>query len=78
MIIVRVELLSARTGKRSLLGEMHLVNDGTGDERRGNYTAWLFRKGTRQLHRKAPVKDYPRLAYPVWVLVKRALEELYP
>lgn len=81
MIIVRVELHSARTGEITQLGWMNVSNTGKLQKnwpRRADYDVEIMsmRKGviTRKVMRKSRVRDYPRLAYTVWELVRRALE----
>lgn len=76
MILVKIELHSARTGKVTELGRMQICNDGTSDSpKRGDYEVSLFRKGsTTKVQRKGLVHDYPRLSYTIWELVRRALE----
>lgn len=109
MIVVKIELVSARTGITSELGRMVLCNDGTqmdpslaGPPDRGDYDVYLGKRGEADrvhsklngtmdecwidhevsvaVHEKplrtASVKDYPRLAYSVWVLIARALKAL--
>lgn len=83
MIVVSIELLSARTGKRSLIGAMTLTNDATGSELRGNYNVKVYRKHpnggvSESVQRTARVEDYPRLAYNVWRLVMKALKAAFP
>lgn len=78
MIVVRVELWSAITGKKSELARMHICNVG-GSETRGDYEATVMRgrdaetlaKGTVQ--RRGAIRNYPRLSLHVWNLVSRAL-----
>lgn len=78
MILVKIELHSARTGKVTELGRMQICNTGTttsDNPKRGDYEVSLFRKGsTTKVQRKGLVRDYPRLSYTVWELVRRALE----
>lgn len=79
MIIVRVELHSANTGEITQLGWMNLSNTGRlGSLKRADYEVEIMsmRKGviTKKVMRKSLVRDYPRLAYTVWELVRRALE----
>src|SRR5687767_6591261 len=78
MILVKIELHSARTGKITTLGQMRISNDGIASShnpKRGDYIVELFRKGsTTKVQRKALVRDYPRLSYTVWELVRRSLE----
>lgn len=76
MILVKIELHSARTGKVTELGRMHLSNVGGGtvDSERATYRVELMRKGTTdRVQRTAVVENYPRLTYPIWELVRRAL-----
>lgn len=76
MILVKIELHSARTGKITSLGQMKICNDGTStNPKRGDYEVSLFRKGsTTKVQRQGLVRDYPRQSYTVWELVRRALE----
>lgn len=77
MIIVKIELHSAKTGKVTELGRMHISNDGTGDDERGNYRVELMRKGTsNKIQRTGCVKEYARNSYTVWELVKRSLLDI--
>lgn len=87
MIVVTVELHSAITGQRSLLGQTIIYNTGSStDPRRGDYVAAVGRKtdaGNLQAVydrpiRKGSVKNYPRLSYNVWRLVLRALASAFP
>lgn len=81
MIVVKVELHSARTGQVSELGRMHICNDSTGTESRGNYQCIVLRKG--QTDERAPtrvcrIQAFPRKSYSVWRLVLRALRDCFP
>lgn len=88
MLVIKVELHSAITGKISRLATMFICNDASGNRKRGNYTFAVFRKGQKpeedmyakrtlpQPLRQGGLADYPRLSLPVWCLVKRALEKL--
>lgn len=89
MIVVRIELHSARTGKVSELGRLFITNDATGDARTGNYDVTLARKGATKvpqpLNPKGPkpartgrVEGYPRLSYNVWRLITKALLACFP
>ncbi len=74
MIIVKIELHSARTGKVSEIGRMHITNNGHGTQKRGDYDIEIMRRGTTdKVQRKGMVRDYPRASYTVWELVRRAL-----
>ena len=79
MIVVRVELWSARTGEKTELARMEIANDGTGTRARRNYIArTLCGRSTaalnrRQRQREGTVKDWPSEAVHVWNLVSTAL-----
>lgn len=93
MIRVKVELISAVTGKTTQLGEMLIANDGTiKGGKRGNYLVKVMRKGcfsatVREARdnwregavtREGAVYDYPRKAYNVWRLISKALLSAFP
>jgi hypothetical protein len=78
MIIVRVELHSAVTGKITELARMGIANTG-GTARRGNYSVATYRGRSagvlarRNVQRSGKVLNYPRLAVHIWHLVTLAL-----
>lgn len=78
MIVVRVELHSAVTGKVSELARMHICNIG-GTATKGDYSCTTLRgRSKADLDRRTPqrngfVRKYPRLAVHVWHLVARSL-----
>lgn len=80
MIIVRVELLSAITGKTTELARMTISNDGNGGAERGDYDVRVLHGRSKEgldkgiVQRRGRVENYPRLALHVWNLVKRALD----
>ena len=83
MIVVTVELVSAISPDRDkVLGRMCIANDGSIDDpTRGNYDAWVRRKGTtsyRSATRIGRVENFPRQSYVIWRLVLRALRSCYP
>lgn len=80
MIIVKVELHSAITGRITELARMRIANDGTeANPRKGNYDAVTFRgRDSRALdagsvQRHAHVHDWPRQQLHVWNLVQACL-----
>jgi hypothetical protein len=74
VIVVTVELHSARTGKRTTLGRAVIMNDGTGGAGpRGNYDAVFFRRGQNRALREVRVEGFPRRQLLVWDLLLRAL-----
>jgi hypothetical protein len=78
MLVVKIELHSARTGKVTELGRMQITNNGiesAHNPKRGEYDVEIMRKGsTTKVQRRGLVRDYPRLSYTVWELVRRSLE----
>jgi len=87
MLVVRVELHSAVTGKVTEIARMLLFNDGTGTRDTGNYKGKVVRGDTeehmapaviyqRKSLREGEVKDYPRLKLHVWNLVTRMLTSM--
>ena len=82
MIVVKIELHSAITGKVSEIGRMVVSNDGTGTKQKCNYTARVCRKGSEDFlknpTRSGKIVDYPRQSYTVWKLIHKALKSCYP
>ena len=79
MLVVKIELWPGGDEKRCReIGRMRIINQGgTASAERGDYSIHLMRKGTTDtMQRTGEVLDYPRLSYPVWKLVRRALEAL--
>lgn len=78
MIVVRVELHSAITGKITEIARAHIANIG-GTNNSGDYRVETFRgRNKDQLDKLASgragaVRNYPRLSIHVWHLVARAL-----
>ena len=76
MLIVKVELHSAVTGKISKIAEMRIVNDGTGTKKRGNYWGNVFFRSKNAKPVEGFVRDYPRLTKHVWNLVAAMLSDM--
>jgi len=80
MIVVRVELWSARTGEKTELAQMWIDNIG-GTETRGDYRARTLRGRSAEAFAKHPpafqregrVIGHARLKEHVWNLVAKAL-----
>ncbi|MCA6108120.1 hypothetical protein [Bradyrhizobium cenepequi] len=78
MIVVRVELHSAITGRITELARAHICNIG-GTATKGNYSVSTLRGRDKEafdrrvVQRSGEVRDYPRLSVHVWHLVARAL-----
>lgn len=76
MIRVRVELISARTGETTLLGQAIIANTGKGSETRGKYLYRLSkRRRQRDLWREGFIDDFPRKRLGPWDLLYRALRD---
>lgn len=79
MIRIKIELLSARTGLISRIGEIDIWNDATGTHKRGNYK-FVLRKmdnhGRVSSIKDGELKGFPRLSYTVFELLKRCLNTL--
>jgi len=82
MIIIKVELWSAITGKTTELARMSIVNDGSGTNRYGNYIGTVYRgRSKEQLDKKSIMRqkfmqNWPRLDFHVWNLVAKMLKEM--
>lgn len=82
MIVVRVELWSAVTGKKTELARMHICNDDTGTPALRNYDGTTFRgRSIEQLDRLAVSKrgrltDFPSERLHIWNLVARMLSTM--
>jgi hypothetical protein len=82
MIIVRIELWSAVTGKTTELARMHISNNGHGSSRRGHYDGTTFIGRSSQaldrlrVSKTGAVTNYPRLDLHVWNLVARMLKAM--
>lgn len=78
MIVIKVELHSAVTGKVSEIGRMTICNDGTShDPEIGNYDIALMRKNTKDVcQRGGVVQGHRRLSLPIWSLVSKALKSV--
>lgn len=86
MIVIRVELHSAITGKVQELARATLCNTGEGSHTVGHYVAATLRGRDRarldvaqardQATRRGEVRDWPRLRLHVWNLVAEALSSM--
>lgn len=77
MIVVKIELHSALTGKVTQLGQMHIANDGSGTEDVGNYVGTVFRKPDfKQVTRTAGIAGHRRRQLTVWHLIGRMLKQM--
>lgn len=88
MLVIKVELHSAITGKVSELARMVIANKGSGTRKRGDYKAVALRKRPNgevpttvlakdsDIFRQTDIEDYPRESKHVWCLVARALNQM--
>ena len=79
MLLITVQLISARTGKLTTLHRGVISNDGTGTAESGNYTAWLGNKGsdTGGAGKSVRVDGFPRRRQSAWRLLYKVLKEAY-
>lgn len=85
MLVVKVELHSARTGEIEELARMLICNDARRsleNPRRGTYNCYSLRKGSdpknaevlrKSILRRCTLQDFPRSALHVWNMVAEAL-----
>lgn len=93
MIVVKIELHGAVTGKVTEIGRLLIGNDGSeAAQGRGNYDVKVLRKRARTLvaipafhewhtepvTRTGRVENYPSRSYNVWRLVTKALKSAFP
>lgn len=76
MIVVKVELHSAITGRVSTLAQLMIVNDGKSPEwSRGDYDVWLLSKRGAK-YKQGRVVGHRRITESVWRLVLKSLAAL--
>lgn len=86
MLVLKLELHSARTGEVKEIGRTIIANAGSGTSKRGDYTVKVGKKSKefsntkvwRKPLRTGEVKNYPRLSHNVWRLVIRSLLSAFP
>ena len=85
MIVVRVELWSARTGRRAEIARMKIANVGDGarrDDRRGDYAGETYRGRSglslnkAEVQRRGSVRGFARQDRHVWNLVQQMLANM--
>lgn len=80
MIRITVDLISAKTGETTKLGEMHICNTGKSaykDPECHDYEGRILRKPDFQsVTRKGRVVKHRRKSYVIWVLVSRMLRDM--
>lgn len=77
MIVVRIELHSATSGKITEIGRMHISNDGTlsNTSSKGNYKIDLLRRGSKvRILKRGSVLNHLRKSKSIWALVSKALK----
>jgi len=82
MIVVRVELWSARDGSRRELARMRIANTGEGAERLRHYDGETLTGRSSaaldrgEVNRRGAVRDYPAEVIHIWCLVGRMLSAM--
>jgi len=85
MLVLKLELHSARTGEIKEIGRTIIANIG-GSKQHGNYICKVAKKRKsftnkdvwKEPLRTGNVTSYPRLSYNVWRLVIRSLLSAFP
>jgi hypothetical protein len=75
--MLRIEIWMVPLGneaQKRLLGQLKIVNDGTGTHERGNYTLALATG--RRIWRKGVITNYDRITRPIWDIVHTSLDVL--
>jgi hypothetical protein len=75
MLVVKIELHSAITGKVTTLATGKIVNTGAGTPTRGNYRVEL-RDAAGRPWKSGTVEDFPRKRLLAWDLLFRALRNV--
>jgi hypothetical protein len=78
MIVVTVELWSAKTGKKTEIGKMHISNIGVSEDMRvGDYSGTVMRKPDfKRVTKHGSIKGHRRLDQPIWNLVRKMLANM--
>jgi hypothetical protein len=82
MIVVRVELWSARTGERTELARMRIANDGEGSASLRNYDGATFQGRSKgmldreHVQRRGRLERFPSQRLHVWNLVAEMLANM--
>jgi len=77
MIEVTVRMLPhGNAAKARIMGRLLITNTGTGTATRGNYITRLYARSNSKPYRTGSVKNYPRKAFSVWVLIFTALARI--
>ena len=72
MLVVKIELHSAVTGKVSTIATGKIINIGTGTTTQGNYRVEL-KDALGRIWRTGTVEHFPRKRFLAWDLLARAL-----
>lgn len=75
MLVVKIELHSAVTGRVTTLATGKIVNTGTGTPTRGNYYA-VLRDAAGREWKRGTAEDFPRTRLLAWDLLYRVLGRL--
>jgi hypothetical protein len=78
MLVLRLELWPhGDPTKAQTLGILHVINDGTGDVKKGNYNirAWGKRLNGKPW-KTGHINNWPRLRYHGWHLIKECLNSI--
>lgn len=78
MLVIKIELHSAITGRVKKIGEMKLWNTGKGCLRRGDYRGEIvLGKQRKTLSPLGHVGDFPRKSLGAFELLRRMLNDMH-
>lgn len=75
MLVIRIELHSAVTGRITTIATGKIVNTGTGSSTQGNYRIEL-RDAAGRVWKRGHIEGFPRKRLLAWDLFYRALQKL--
>lgn len=79
MIRITVELFPWGSEKyKTKIGQIDIINDGSGTKNTGNYNIKLYRKGSNStITKTGKIYNFPRLRKNIYELLYLGLKEIY-
>jgi hypothetical protein len=76
LIRVTIELIPLGfENRKKTIGELTIVNDGTGSQTSGNYQVTLMKSSSKRIWKLGTVKNFPRKRLGPYDLLLRALQD---
>jgi hypothetical protein len=78
MIVVKIELWPyGNEAKKTEIGKMSIINDGTGSKSLGNYDVKVFKEtNLNKIWRQIKLLNFPRKQFGIWELIELSLHEI--